>query len=139
MKPATLLLCSFAAGLICSGVVAQDSQSDSKTFEALQKATSKLGNHKYTLRYKFQSGESIAYEVEHLVKVKTTIDGVSQSQQSRSTSQKVWDVSEASTREATFTHSIAYLNMWSESQGRAAVKYDSRSDEEPPPEYSTLR
>lgn len=134
MKFATLFLCS-VAGLICSGVVAQDSQTDSTTFEALQETTGQLGNHKYTLRYKYNSGEAIAYEVEHLVKVKTTIDGVSQTQQSRSTSKKVWDVSQASGEQATFTHSIEYLNMWSESQGRAAVKYDSRSGETPPPEY----
>lgn len=117
---------------------AQDSSSDSATFEALQKATSDLGEHKYSLRYKFEPNETMTYEVEHLVQVKTTIDGVSQTQKSRSTSQKVWNVTNASAEQATFSHSIGYVNMWSESQGRAPVKYDSRSKDSPPSEYETV-
>lgn len=135
MKHGPLLFLCLCAGVACAEVFGQEASSDLQTMQALQKATSQLGDHKYNLRYKFKSGESIAYEVEHLVKVKTTIDGASETQRSRSVSQKVWEVAEANAEQATFSHSIAYLNMWSESQGRAPVAYDSRSDDEVPPEY----
>jgi hypothetical protein len=138
MRYTTALLGLFV-GLAWSPIAhAQHSPSDTETFEALQEATGRIGDHKYTLRYKYRAGESIAYEVEHLVRVKTTIDGVSQTQQSRSTSQKVWEISDVSQSEAVITHSISYLNMWSESQGRAPVKYDSRKDDKPPAEYENV-
>ncbi len=91
------------------------------------------------LRYKFRTGESIGYEVEHLVSVKTTIDGTSQAQQSRSRSRKRWVVKEVTAKnEATFTHSIDYVNMWSECQGSEPVKFDSRTDKKPPLDYQQV-
>jgi hypothetical protein len=109
---------------------------DSDILDDLMQTTSRLGGHDYLLRYKFTKGQDLGYEVEHLVTVKTTIDGSSERQQSRSTSQKVWKVSDVGEAgEATFEHSIEYVNMWSESQGRQAVQYDSRKNESPPSEY----
>jgi hypothetical protein len=102
----------------------------------LDEATRRLGEHSYALRYKFRKGETIGYEVEHLVSVKTTIDGTSQTQQSRSRSRKVWSVQDVAAQgQATFTHRIEYVNMWSECQGSEAVKYDSRTDKKPPADY----
>ncbi len=113
-------------------------ESGSQLQKELQAVTQRLGDHQYKLRYKLKPNETLTYDVEHLVKVKTTIDGVSQTQRSRSTSRKVWEVTEASEHSAVFTHAIEYLNMWSEAQGAVPVKYDSRKGETPPAEYEKV-
>ena len=119
-----------------SATAQETSGGNQEVLRRLDKVSSELGNHQYSLRYQFQPEQQMAYEVEHLVRVKTTIDGVSQSQQSRSTSQKSWKVTAVDAKgNATFTHSIDWVNMWSEAQGQAPVIYDSRQDAEPPADY----
>lgn len=132
----TIALLSFFILRISPYAVAQQAQNG---LAELDQATSNLGDHDYVLRYKFRQGESIGYEVEHLVSVKTTIDGTSQAQQSRSRSRKVWVVTNVNPNdETTFTHTIAYVNMWSECQGSEAIKFDSRTDKQPPAEYQQV-
>lgn len=73
-----------------------------------------------------------------MVTVKTKVDGTTQRSQSRSESGKKWVFEAADDESLTFTHSVAYVDMWQETQGQAPVRYDSRTDEEVPPEYSAV-
>ena len=102
-------------------------------------APEKSTDHSYRLEHKLKSGEQVHYEVTHLVTVKTEVQGSAQSNQSRSKSMKLWDVHDQDSSGATvFTNSIGYVDMWSETTGRQPIRYDSRDDAEPPPEYEVV-
>lgn len=95
-----------------------------------------LSDEIYELRYRFQKGDVIRYQVVHLVTVKTKVDGNSQTNQSRSTSTKKWTVTDVKADgNIVLEHRVEHVDMWSETQGRKAVHYDSRTDASPPPEY----
>ena len=105
----------------------------------LAKTTQQLTDHSYHLQHKLKSGEQLRYQVTHLVKVKTVIQGSAQNNQSRSKSVKLWDVHDKdSAGHIVFTHSIEHVDMWSETTGRQPVRYDSRRDEKPPHEYEVV-
>ena len=104
--------------------------------ERLESITNRLTSHEYDLRYKFRPGQTLTYDVVHLVTIDTTVQGVSQENHSRSKSTKSWTVaSETADGQITFTHSILNVDMWSETTGRQAIRYNSRQDDKPPAEY----
>ena len=92
-----------------------------------------MADDEFLLEYKLRPGEALTYEVEHLVKVETEIQGNTQRTQSRSESAKLWKVSDVDpeTGHITFTHEILYVDMWNEAQHREPTRYDSRSGEPP--------
>ena len=97
------------------------------------------GVAKYDLKYKFTPGETLRAEVVHQVKVKTTVQGTSQTAESNSRSVKVWkilDVTEEGT--VTFQHMVAHVDMWQRTTGRKEVRYNSDTDEEVPPGYEAV-
>ncbi len=107
--------------------------------DEFNKVTAKLTDHTYKLRYKFRPGDTLRYEVVHQVLVKTKVQGTSQDSQSRSKSGKSWRFEKAAEEGATtLTHSVEYVDMWSETTGRQPIRYDSRSDEEAPPDYENI-
>ncbi len=124
--------------LVCPSLLAQDAP-DNKLRARLDRATDRITDDTYQLRYKFATGDELLYEVEHLVTVKTTIEGVAQNTQSASISGKRWSVTQVDSQGlATFTHGLDYVKMWSETQGRQPVRYDSRTDKSPPPDYEQV-
>ena len=97
------------------------------------------GVAKSDLKYKFTPGETLRAEVVHQVKVKTTVQGTSQTAESNSRSVKVWkilDVTEEGT--VTFQHMVAHVDMWQRTTGRKEVRYNSDTDEEVPPGYEAV-
>jgi hypothetical protein len=106
--------------------------------QKVDKIAESLGNHSYRLAYKSTPGEELEYKVEHMVTVKTKVDGTTQRSQSRSVSGKKWNFSKVEPNALTFTHSVNYVDMWQETQGQIPVRYDSRTDKEVPPEYSVV-
>ncbi len=90
----------------------------------------------YPLQYKYQVGEVITYTIEHMAKVDTTIAGNTQKTQMRSKSTRSLHVKEVQADgSARFVHVIDDVDMWSEVDGRAAVRYNSREDDKAPPGY----
>jgi hypothetical protein len=90
----------------------------------------------FDLRYQFQPGETIRWQVEHRATVKTTIRGTTQTAKTRSESVKVWKVSDVSPEgEITFVHSVDSVHMTNQVGTSAAVEYDSTKDETPPPGF----
>ena len=91
---------------------------------------------KYTLRYRFHPGETIRWEVMHRKKVDATVSGITQTTETRSKSVKVWQVEDVKPDgTATFKHLVESVDMWHKLSGCEEVRYNSRTDEKPPPGY----
>lgn len=90
----------------------------------------------FDLKYKFIPGETVETEVVHRTKVKTTVQGTTQTAESHSTSIKVWrikDVTDEGT--VTFDHMVARVDMWQRTSGRKEVRYNSDTDTKVPSGY----
>jgi len=87
---------------------------------------------KYTLAYKFQPGEEVRWRVVHQATIRSTIQGSTQTAQTRSESAKVWTIKSVDDDAITFEHSVDWVKMTNQVSGRAKVEYDSTTDEKPP-------
>lgn len=88
---------------------------------------------KYQLKYKFQMGEVLRYEVSHLADIRTTIEGTTQQAETRSQSIKSWKVTDVLPNgEMEFVHLVEYVHMSNRVPNRAVVEFDSEKDEKPP-------
>ena len=88
---------------------------------------------KYTLRYQFQPGEVLRWDVVHRGRVRTTYGGATKATETVSKSVKVWRVKEVDgDRSATFEQSVEDVDMWQKLTGRDEVRYNSRTDKTPP-------
>ncbi|MCA9218236.1 MAG: hypothetical protein KDB27_34445, partial [Planctomycetales bacterium] len=113
---------------------------DKDITDEFEKAAASATDETYQLQYKFKKGESYTYRVEQIATVDTTIDGNNQKTQLRSgsvRSLKVVDVDDSGNM--TFEHVIDEVDMWSEVTGRQAVKYNSTTDKEAPPEFERVK
>ncbi len=94
---------------------------------------------KYLLRYKFQPGQTLRWEVVHRARVETAIAGVSQTVETYSKSIKVWRVrAVAPDGTATFENSVEHVEMRQRSSGRMERHYNSQTDKNPPPEFQDV-
>ena len=94
----------------------------------------------YTLRYKFQPGQAIRWQVVHRCRVRTTVSGSTQTAETTSTSEKLWQVKEVRPDgSAVFEHSVAWVDMRQKLTGRSEVHYDSRTDLVAPQGFENLR
>lgn len=94
------------------------------------------GTRSYKLRYKFKPGEKLRWEVEHRVKVRTTVQGSTQTAETFSGSIKVWQIDDLDDDGNTkLTYSVERVEMKQKYDGRQETHYDSTVDKEPPPGY----
>jgi hypothetical protein len=94
---------------------------------------------KYELRYKFKPGEVVRTEVVHKATVETTIQGTSQTAETRTSSVKTWKIDKvADDGSITFTHLIENIDMWQKMQGRQELRYNSQTDKQPPQGYEDV-
>ena len=97
------------------------------------------GTAKYELRYKFAPGEVVKTEVVHQANVRTTIQGTTQTAETRSCSTKMWKIESVDAAGvATFTHLVDNIEMWQKASGRQEISYNSQTDETPPPGYEEV-
>jgi hypothetical protein len=131
---ASILLRSFVGAMLllcCARTLAEDAAPEAATEPAPA-----ADGQTYELRYKFSPGETLRWEVVHRATVQTTIQGSSQTAETRSKSIKRWVIDEVSDSGAiTFTHTVENIDMWQKTQGRAEVRYNSQTDAEVPPGY----
>lgn len=123
MKKTTLRL----AGLFCSLLLlaAPAAAEDSKATAA--------NAEKYSLRYKFQLGQTLRWEVTHQAKIKTTVSGSTQTAETTSVSVKLWQVKDVRPDgTATFEHLVESVDMGQKLTGRQEVRYNSKSDKKAP-------
>jgi hypothetical protein len=114
------------------------SAADKDLSSELEAAKRKLAPE-YTLAYKFKAGEDLTTKVVHLVTLETTVQGVTQKASTRSVSTKCWKIEKVDAEgNVTFEHSVGHVEMWQKVTGRDEVKFDSRTDENPPPGYEQV-
>lgn len=101
----------------------------------LEKATAELSTTTYELKYGFEPGETILYDVVHQATVDTKISGNRQVTKSRSSSTKAWEVESVEDDNIKFVHMIKSVDMYQQVDGREEVTYNSDKDAEPPEEY----
>ncbi|MEZ6112686.1 MAG: hypothetical protein R3C99_16990 [Pirellulaceae bacterium] len=140
----SVILGSAAMAALLSGslflspyVLADDQES---LTEKLEKAKSSVPQVEFELRYKFTPGETIKTQVVHVATTETKIKGNTQTSKSRAVSTKVWKIDAVhEDGSITFTHSVENVEMWQQVTDRPEVRYDSRTDEEAPPEYEGVQ
>lgn len=94
------------------------------------------GTKAYKLRYKFKPGETLRWEVEHRAKVRSTVQGTTQTAETISTSVKIWKVdSSDGDGNAVITYSVERVDMVQKFDGRQDIHYSSDSDGPPPPGF----
>lgn len=94
---------------------------------------------KYTLRYKFEPGQSLRSKVVHRCQVRTTVSGTTQTAETVSTSEKVWRIEKVEPDgSATFAHLVQWVDMRHKLTGVNEVHYDSRTDLVPPHGFEYL-
>ncbi|MBN2476739.1 MAG: hypothetical protein JXB62_19165 [Pirellulales bacterium] len=87
----------------------------------------------YTLRYRFHPGETLRWAVEHRSMIDTTVSGSSQTAETFSRSLKAWRVQDVQPDgSATFVHSVESVEMRQKLAGCEEVRYNSRTDPQPP-------
>jgi hypothetical protein len=88
---------------------------------------------KYLLRYKFQPGETLRWNVAHRSQIRTTIAGTTQTAETTTTSVKAWRVREVrADGAAVFEHMVESVDMRHRLSGRDEVHYNSQSKEPQP-------
>lgn len=97
------------------------------------------GPAKYTLRYRFNPGETLRWEVVHRAKIETSVSGTTQTAETLSTSVKVWRVRKVEPNgNATFEHSVESVQMRQKLSGRQEIQYNSQTDSNPPPGFENV-
>ena len=127
----TLLFSGVALGSLCLSIDGQAQSPASST------ADSK--SEKVTLVYKLQPGQVIHSEVTHIAKTNTKIDKTEQSSQSRSVSDKVWEVTGVDkSGNMTFIHKILKVDMSQQVGEAEEIRYNSTNDAEAPTIYANV-
>ena len=67
-------------------------------------AAADSGAENYTLRYRFQPGETLRWEVVHRARIKTTVSGTTETAEMVSTSVKAWRVEDVQPDAQLFLH-----------------------------------
>jgi hypothetical protein len=94
---------------------------------------------KYDLKYKFKAGEVLRNEVVHKATVETTIQGTSQTAETRTASVKLWKINDVKADGSiTFTHMVENIDAWQKMQGRQELRYNSLTDKTPPEGYKDI-
>jgi hypothetical protein len=94
---------------------------------------------KYTLRYKFQPGETARWNVAHRCRIRTTVSDSTQLAETTTTSVKVWRVDKVSEDgTAVFVHSVESVDMRHRLSGRDEVHYNSATNPVPPKGFEHL-
>nr|WP_315853493.1 DUF6263 family protein [Neorhodopirellula pilleata] len=109
-------------------LVKADSNSPSET----------TGDETYLLRHKLNSNQKIRYEVTHVAKTKTRINGTEEIANVHTTSVRSWDVREVQPTEMTFDHQIESVSMTQKNGDQDEVRWDSVSGEQPPKIFSVV-
>lgn len=124
---------------LCSPARPALADDDDKIRAELQAAKQKLTETEITLRYKFAPGETLQWKVEHLGATETTIQGNTQSSESRSVSTKVWQITGVDSQgNMTMAHSVAKVDMWQKLSDRPEIRFNSATDKTAPPEYKNV-
>lgn len=93
---------------------------------------------KVLLRYQLIEGQRLNYEVTHVAKTMTKIQGEGETSQVHTVSKRHWDVSAATDEEMTFDHVVDAVDMTQQQGDKKEIRWSSESDGEVPREFSKV-
>ena len=93
---------------------------------------------KYLLRYKLTDGQRLNYEVTHVAKTKTRIQGEEEISQVHTLSKRHWQVADVADDRATFDHVVDSVEMTQQQGEKKEIRWSSESGEEPPRVFSKV-
>lgn len=104
-----------------------------------KQATSSIANGLYDLRHKLKAGELVRTKNIHVVNTVTRIQGVDDFSESRTVSEKIWEIKSVN-REGhiTLEYRIESVDMSQKKGDDDEVKYNSLVDKEVPPIFSAV-
>lgn len=118
------------ASLAYSGEADSARQADAAT------STAEPDGALFDLRYKFQTGDVLTYEVQHRASVRSTIEEVTQTAQTSTDSTKLWKITDVLPNgEIEFMNVVERVHMINQLPDRAKTEYDSERDKTPPPGF----
>lgn len=119
--------------LLARCVAGDDRRELSAELEAAKKHATE---ETHLLRYRFTKGEQIGWKVKHLSTTEATIQGKTETTKARTISTKVWEVKDVDAESnVTLVHRVVDIDMWQKISDRPEVRYNSRTDTTPPPQY----
>ncbi|EMI26046.1 DUF6263 family protein [Rhodopirellula europaea] len=127
-------------GLACLGtqsVLVPQSIGNAKEQSVLEQSEDASGET-YSLKHSLQPGQTLRYEVTHVAKTKTRINGSEEIANVHTKSNRAWTVAEANDSEMTFDHSIESVAMTQQNGDADEVQWDSTTGEEPPKIFSVV-
>jgi hypothetical protein len=90
----------------------------------------------YLLKYRFNSGDVLRYDVSHKASIRSTIDDTTQSAQTRTESMKAWKVLDVLPEgDFEFTTVVEKVHMVNQLPDHDATEYDSAQDKVVPPGF----
>lgn len=126
---------------VLSSVVAMAADVDVNDAEArsllrVAEAPTKPDGKKFDLRYKFNRGDVLRYEVTHRASIQSTIDNTTQAAQTKTDSIKAWKVTDVLPEgDIEFTNVVEKVHMVNQLPEKDPVEYDSSKDEVAPPGF----
>jgi hypothetical protein len=112
---------------------------DDDVLSELKAAKERAARQSYKLRYKFQPGDQLRYNVVHLTTSDTRMGKTDSKVQTRSISTKLWRVEDVDPDGlVTFVHLVEDVDMWSQLNDSQAVRYKSSDDAKPPVGYESV-
>ncbi|MCR9115398.1 MAG: hypothetical protein NXI22_00445 [bacterium] len=126
------------ASLALVAILAQPGIAEEDPLDKLNRTTSILTGKDYDLQYKFTPGETVRWKVTHLATTETKIRNTTQTSKSRSVSTKVWRIGAVKDGEIQFVNLLDDVDMWSKIGDEEEIRYNSRTDETPPPGYENV-
>ena len=104
----------------------------------VQAASKSNTEQTYLLRHKLHSNQKIRYQVTHVAKTKTRINGTEEIANVHTTSIRAWNVRDAQPTEMTFEHQIESVAMTQQNGDAEEIRWDSTTGEEPPKVFSVV-
>lgn len=93
-------------------------------------------SEKHLLRYKFKAGDTLRWEVDQRSSVKNTMEGTTQSAQTKTVSLKAWKVVDVMPDgEIEFLNLVERVRMENKLPDRAKMVFDSTTNDSPPPGF----
>ena len=124
-----------------AGVTTAQSPGGTETSSRVAATTAKLAKkQKFQLRYQFQPGEQIRWNVEHVATTKAQIAGKNEDTSSRTQSVKLWKVKHVDNAgNITFEHSVESTTLWQKIGDSEPISYDSKVDKVAPDQFAAAQ
>ncbi|MEM6364736.1 MAG: hypothetical protein AAF745_09935 [Planctomycetota bacterium] len=98
----------------------------------------KPASERFELRHQLSAEQVLRYEVTHVAKTKTRMNGNEEIANVHTTSVRAWRVGDVMPNEMTFDHVVETVKMTQQSGDAEEVRWDSQSGDDPPDVFSVV-